>query len=200
MKAILLLGLLLSIGARAAEDIDAVQMQLEGAPPVSDAVRGRWAFGMGIESRMFKQMSSSVDYDQTTWPSVFFSYREKWYQSSFEASAFEDKSATGAFQTRFERRELRHWARYLFYKNKSWSPFLGLGLGVFQEAVTTTFYDEVERKQTHLKTTGGAELGLQGFFYKRLFAGLNFRALRDFPEGPDEWNWVLQLQLGFSPL
>lgn len=181
------------------------QESIGSLPQYDDPSRIRFQLGFGYESRMIKQISSDVEYDSKSYPSLFFALRKNWFQTLTEFNGSSDSSQAGSLNVEYERYELRQWFRALLYPQKSWSPHIGLSLGAHQEEVKTRFFSEQRVDKSDLKLNTGAEFGIQGYFYRRLFSEINFRALQDVANTDDlteldRWGWSLQLRIGISTL
>lgn len=194
----LLLGLLLmSVPAGAVETSATL-------PAYEDGIKkSRWYFGMGAENRMTKQISSDIEHENKTYPSVFAAYKRNWFQTLSELNWFDDSSQAGAFAVEYSRIEFRQWLRGMLYPKKTWSPHFGLSIGTYKEEVKTEFNSFGRTDRSDYEFNTGAEIGIQGIFYDWLFSEINFRTLQDVSNSEDltdfeEWSWSLQLRLGFS--
>lgn len=161
----------------------------------------RWSFGAGIETRMLKKLSADADYEHRLFPSLFVAYREKWVQSFTEFAFHENSQRVGVLNIDYQRKELRQWARYIIRDQSTWTPHLGASLGLYREEIKTRLSQDFRADTSEWEPTLGFEIGAQGILFRRMLAELNFRALRDsFDEKEEDWNWSLQVNLGYAPL
>ncbi len=83
------------------------------------------------------------------------------HRISLEYSAFGEKTGNDTFHIERKFQDLLGWYRYAWWTRGMWGLTAGLGLGTYQEEVTTYFYNLKENTSSGAQWATGAGLGLE---------------------------------------
>lgn len=138
-----------------------------------------WRVGLGLETRMLLDLSREAEYSYMNAPLVFVALGREWVQTQAEFSRWISGSSKGKYLINNERQEWKQWLRYVLRPGHRVSGHIGLGYGLYRSRVETKFFDQVVKKTSDLQQTYGAELGGQFTFFRKMFAEVNLRAIKD---------------------
>ena len=130
------------------------------APDLTEPNPVKWVISpLSIERRMEASTNPVLEAREPL--NVALGLRMFRHLVSLEYSRFSESSGNETYHVERKFQDLLGWYRYSFYKQHQFRAILGGGLGVYQEQVTTSFYNIKQDLGSRNKWTAATGLGLE---------------------------------------
>jgi hypothetical protein len=158
--------------------------------------RDNWPLELGVGYRLdFRKTVDASTYEPQSMPLLQIGvYRGRWLYS-IDVFANKEQSESGNLKIEYERQSLDFWVTRMSHPEAQWTPFLGAGLGAYQDTIQTQFgnFNDTAISDAHINVSlkAGARFSFLNVLYSDLSLTLNKR------ETHSSVDWGSTLSLGF---
>jgi opacity protein-like surface antigen len=141
--------------------------------PHAKAESNQWAFGLGMESRVQREVNPDYANLQNT-PELYARFRAHPYVALLEVGQQTHDTSSGSLSIRSQSTNVALWGRYEFLE-RAWTPFLSAGAGSYFDRVETHFESSSDAR-TGRRALIGAGAGVSATVWQNLLLELEVRA------------------------